>query len=109
MPDLCLDDAILSSGLDKKLVPNIEAAVLPLGLSPSALPAFIAALVADDKVALSSVPGISLQIIEAGALGLQNAYLYAFRWIWVTAACLSFLGIVGTYHASRDLDYIGGD
>jgi hypothetical protein len=48
-----------------------------------------------------SVPGINPEIIGAGVLGLQEAYLYSFRWIWVTAACLSLLGMIGAYFILR--------
>ena len=75
---------------------KIAAAVVPLGLNPQALPLFIGALAAHNDAALFAVPGVSPQIIGAGVQALQQAYLESFRGVWIAAAVVSFVTMIGT-------------
>lgn len=63
--------------------------MLPLGLSPKLLPAFIGALAGGDTAALAQLPGVTPEIIGAGVGGLKQAYLSTFKIIWITGAALS--------------------
>lgn len=88
--------AILNSAIAGKLPAKIAAAVVPLGLNPQALPLFIGALAAHNDAALFAVPGVSPQIIGAGVQALQQAYLESFRGVWIAAAVVSFVTMIGT-------------
>jgi hypothetical protein len=94
------DTAIFSSSLSKHLGADIAAAVLPLGLSPRYLAAFIGALAGQDEAALAQIPGVTPQIIGAGVGALKHAYLISFRGIWITAAVFSFVTAIGKWHTS---------
>ena len=83
------DSSIFNTAIAKKLPAYIANAVVPLGLPLSSLGAFITALSANDQAALMKVPGISPQIIGAGAHGLQEAYAKSLQGVWICAAVLS--------------------
>jgi hypothetical protein len=92
---LAIYNAIFSSGLSKNLGPEIAAAVLPKGLSPSELPKLIPALMNHDDQALQRISGATPEIIASGYAGLKEAYVLSFRYVWVTAGCISFAALVG--------------
>ncbi|KAK5043481.1 hypothetical protein LTR84_011950 [Exophiala bonariae] len=92
---LAIYNAIFNAQIEKNLGPSIASSVLPLGLSTQVLPDFIGALVSGDRSALLSLPNVTPEIIEAGILGLKEAYLSSFRYVWVCAAVFSFVGAVG--------------
>lgn len=87
--------AMLNSKLTANIGPDIAAQVLPLGLAEADLPQFIAALTSRNQKLLMSIPGVTLQVIQAGGHGLQLAYLGSFRYVWIIAASLSFVGLIG--------------
>lgn len=66
---------------------NIAKAVIPKGLSPDALPAFIGALNAHNETALVAIPGVTPEIIGAGANALLDTYALGFRYVWIAASC----------------------
>lgn len=76
---------------------NIAAAVLPKGLSPEVLPQFIGALNAHNATLLASVPGVTPEIIGAGADALLKTFLTGFRNVWIAAAC--FVGVAAVVAA----------
>lgn len=70
---------------------NVAAAVLPKGLSPDALPQFIGALSAHNQTALMAVPGVTPEIIGAGATALVDTFINGFSHVWIAASC--FVGL----------------
>ncbi|KAH8666567.1 major facilitator superfamily domain-containing protein [Xylariales sp. PMI_506] len=70
-----------------KLGDNIANAVIPAGLPPSDVGAFIGALTARNETALGLIDGITPQIIEAGSDALLDTYVAAFRVVWIAAGC----------------------
>lgn len=66
---------------------NIAAAVLPMGLNPENIGAFIGALTSRDDAALFQIPGVSPPMVEAAASALLNTYSTAFRSVWIAASC----------------------
>ncbi|RKL36658.1 hypothetical protein BFJ72_g8207 [Fusarium proliferatum] len=86
--------AILNSSLSKNVGQKIAERVVPLGLSAKDLPAFISALVNNDKRALATIPGVTPQVISAGVAGLRSAYRIAFRGTWSAAAAVSAVGLI---------------
>lgn len=91
---LAIYSAIFNGTLANELGAKIAAAVLPLGLSPNSLGAFIGALSANDAKALMNIPGVTPQMIGAGVVALKEAFSVAFRWVWVAAGCFSVLAVV---------------
>ena len=87
-------NAIFNSSISKYLGPDIAAAVLPLGLSPKVLPAFVGALASNNQKALIQIPGVTPQIIGAGVHALKTAYLHAFRYVWISAAVFTFVAVI---------------
>ncbi|KAK6073549.1 siderophore iron transporter [Seiridium cupressi] len=78
----------------KHLGEKIAEAVIPDGLSPDALGDFIAALSGRNETALESIPGVTPQIISAGAQAILDTYVQAFRHVWITAACFVALAAI---------------
>lgn len=66
---------------------NIAKAVIPQGLDPENLPAFIGALSAHNETALQAVPGVTMEIIGAGSAALLDTYALGFRYVWIAASC----------------------
>jgi hypothetical protein len=88
-------NAIFNSKISANLGPSIAVAVLPLGLSPKVLPAFIGAIAASDQEALMQILGVTPEIVSAGVHGLQLAYVMAFRGVWITSAAVSAAALIG--------------
>jgi hypothetical protein len=98
-----LDNAIFNSTLNEKLGSGIAAAVLPLGLPPTSLEAFIGALAGQAPPAqIAAIPGVTPQIIGAGVAALKNAFLHSFKWVYVAAAVISAVSAIGELTHSRD-------
>jgi len=73
---------------------NIANAVIPAGLSPDNLGAFIGALTTQNQTALGTIPGVTGEIIGKGADALLDTYLLAFRYVWISAACFVAIAAV---------------
>lgn len=96
--DTILDNAIFNSTLNSKLGSGIAAAVLPLGLPPTSLEAFIGALAGEAPAAeIAAIPGVTPQIIGAGVGALKQAFLESFKWVYVAAAVISAVSAIGEY------------
>ncbi len=94
---LAIYQAVFSQGLSKNLVPKITGAVLPLGLPDDSLLAFLGALTTGDETALANIPGVTPEIIAAGAQALQQAYNRAFSYVWATAGACTFVALICEY------------
>lgn len=79
-------NAVLNSKLNSVLGHNIASAVLPLGLPPSSLGAFIGLLAAGDTASILKLPGVTPAMLGAGYHALQESFLYAFKYIWIVMA-----------------------
>ncbi|KIW62492.1 hypothetical protein PV04_10665 [Phialophora macrospora] len=86
--------AIFNSKLAAGLGKDIAAAVLPLGLPETSLPALIQHLTANIPPTNETVPGVTPEIIQAGVVGMLSAFSVAFRFIWITAAVFAFCAAV---------------
>lgn len=71
----------------------IPAAVLPLGLPASSIPALLAAL-PQGSAALMKVPGISTTIAAAAGGALQQAYVHALRTTALSSLSFGIIAIV---------------
>jgi hypothetical protein len=66
-----------------------------VGLPASSIPEFITDLVAQNSTALLLVPGISPEIIGAGAGALLDTYAASFKNVWITAVTFVALAAIG--------------
>lgn len=66
-----------------------------IGLPTSSVPEFITDLTAQNSTALLSVPGVSPEIIGAGARALLDTYAASFHNVWVTAVGFVALAAIG--------------
>jgi hypothetical protein len=92
------DNAIFTDKLTNNLGPKIAEAVLPLGLPAASLPEFIGDLTAQNIEGLFKIPGVTPDIVQAGAGGLLEAYSLGFRFVWVAAGCFTVVAAVGMYY-----------
>ena len=91
---LAINNTIFNDTLESDIGVKIAAAVRPLGLPSSSLPALIAAISSQNQQALATVPGITPDIVIAASNALESAYGVAFRNAWIASACFIFLAIV---------------
>jgi hypothetical protein len=98
-------NSVFSSQLSKHLAPDIAAKVLPLGATPEMLPQIIQALGSLDIEALTTVDGITPQIIEAAIQGMHKAYTPAFRNLWIVAGCFAFVATCGEFQRRLNASY----
>ncbi|TDZ15967.1 Trichothecene efflux pump TRI12 [Colletotrichum orbiculare MAFF 240422] len=66
---------------------NIANAVIPAGLSPQSLGAFILGLTSHDNDSIAQIPNITPEIIAKGANARLETYVVSFRHVWIAAAC----------------------
>jgi len=88
-------NAIFINGISSNLGKKIAAAVIPLGVEPSSLPAFITALNLHDTASLVKIPNVTPQVIGAGVVALKQAYNIAFRNVWIAAVCFTAVALLG--------------
>lgn len=86
--------AIFNSESGKKIGPAVAKRVLPLGFPMTSLGPFIGAVSSFHFDQLSSIPGITPQIIQQGVLGFREGFLQAQRGLWILMAAFSFVAAV---------------
>ncbi|CAK7231301.1 hypothetical protein SBRCBS47491_007883 [Sporothrix bragantina] len=74
---------ILDNKLDSYMPKDISAAALDSGLPESSLDAFVPAFTAGNTTALDAIPGVNSTILDAAALGLQQAYASSFKVVFL--------------------------
>ena len=101
---LAIYNAVFNHGVSANLGSKVAAATLPLGLPPSSLGPLIVSLTSGNSAAANRVPGATLDIIQAGGLAVQEAFVIAFRYVWISAGCFTLVALVGTvisYHKHK--------
>lgn len=78
--------ASFASRFKSKLPAYVAEAALKAGLPPSSLKPFIEALAAGDLSALSTIGGVSPQIVGAGVVALKQAFADSIRVLYIIAA-----------------------
>lgn len=94
---LAVNVAIFNSALATEIPSKIAAAALPLGLPPTSLGMFIGGLTTHNETIISHVPGVTPEIIGAGANALVRAFGVGFRNCWIAASCFGAVAVIGTY------------
>lgn len=90
-------NAIFNSQISTHLPKDIASAVLPLGLPTESLGPFIQALSDQNDAALAIIEGVTPQIIQAGAHGLQQAYITSLRPLHAFGLALSVVATICAY------------
>ena len=84
---------------------RVAAVALAGGMPASSLPAFIGVLTgAVSGTPITDVPGATPEIIQASTVAVKEAYLQAFRWVWITSIAfgiVAFLCAAATKDVSR--------
>lgn len=91
---VAVNTAIFSSTLRSKYASGIAAAVLPLGFPSQNLGELLAALATGDSQAIASVTGATPAVTRAAVLGMKEAYILAFRNVWIAGASFSAAGAI---------------
>lgn len=78
--------AALTSRLNVKLPGYVAAAALKAGLPPSSVMPFVGDILTKNVAGLSSVPGVTPEIIQAGVAAVPHALADSFRIIFIIAA-----------------------
>ena len=93
---LAVFNAIFTHTLSENLASKVPPAVISLGLPPSSIPSFIGNMTSGttNALALAQIPGISGPIIEAGGHAILEAFAVAFRYVWISAGCFSFVAMI---------------
>ncbi|KIW68490.1 hypothetical protein PV04_04432 [Phialophora macrospora] len=94
---LAINNAIFNGVLSSNIPTKVAAAVVPLGLPPSSIGPLIGALAAQDPAAFANVPGVTPQIIQAGAAAVLDSYGVAFQNAWILSCCFCFLAITASF------------
>lgn len=89
--------ATLNSRLDTYIPSYVAEAAVHAGLPVSSLPTFIKALTTNDAAGLSSVPGLTPSILEAGVGALKQAYADGIRAVFMIAASFSAVACITCY------------
>lgn len=97
------DSTVFNTKLNSTLANKVVGVVLPLGLPTSSLPAVFEALSAHSAGALSQVPGINGEIIQAAVEAFSQSFVGSFRGVWITDACFTLAALAGK--PSRDPEY----
>jgi hypothetical protein len=97
-------NALFASGLAKKLVPKVTAAVIPLGLPEISIALLIDGLSAGNMTLVESLRGVTPDIIEAAGLAVNEAYSVGFRNIFISGAAFMVVGIIRTCQVSMPKD-----
>lgn len=95
--------AILSACTTKKIPAAIIVAVLPLGFPPSSLPAFIPAVLAQNKAALGKIPGVTPAVIGAAVGGVHEGLAQSFRVLWLSVVPFAVVGAVVTCFLQKEV------
>jgi hypothetical protein len=89
--------AALTTRLNKYIPSYIGAAAENAGLPQSSLEAFVGALAIGDSISLSSIPGVTPTIINAGVVALKQAYADGLRVVYTIAAPFGALACIACF------------
>lgn len=69
-------------------------AVQPLGFAQVNIARLATAAATENAAAMTAVPGVTAEILQAALVATQRAYADSFRWIWVLAAPFGIIAVV---------------
>jgi MFS family permease len=106
---LAIYNAVFNHGVAANLGSKVAAATIPLGLPPASIGPLIVGLTSGDAAAAGQVPGATPAIIKVAVLALQEAFVIAFRYVWVAAGAFALVALVGTVFSFSMNDDIGAN
>lgn len=74
---------------------KIARAAVASGLEPEFLEPFVGNLLSHNETGLSQVPGVTPEIIQAGAQAFLKTFVTGFQHVWATAAAFVALSAIG--------------
>ncbi|KFX98665.1 hypothetical protein O988_04249 [Pseudogymnoascus sp. VKM F-3808] len=105
---LAVYNAVYNHSIASNLAPKVAAVTLPLGLPETSLVSLTAAIKSGDPQTLSAISGITPEIIATAGLALQETYVIAFRYVWVTAGAFSTAALIAAFFiVDRKADFNG--
>jgi hypothetical protein len=93
---LAIYEAVFNHGIATNLGSKVAAATIPLGLPSTSVGSLIVSLTSGDAGAAEKVPGATIAITKAGALAVQEAFVVAFRYVWIAAGAFTLVALAGT-------------
>jgi hypothetical protein len=97
---------VLTNRLGETVPAQVPAAVLAAGLPPASVPGFMAGLAAGNATLLEAVPGISGDIIAAGAAAYKQASADAYRSVYFVIMGFGIFGSILTFWAPNTDKYM---
>ncbi|KAK5047456.1 hypothetical protein LTR84_006552 [Exophiala bonariae] len=94
---LAIYNAIFTQGLSSNLASKVPAAMLPLGVPPSSIGQFTSAMTSGQTHGLTQIPGVTIEAAGAGANAVLQSFVIAFRYVWITGACFSFVAMIAAW------------
>lgn len=91
----------LSTALPEYIVKSAIRAGLPPANAESFADAFLKA-----PATLAKVPGVTPEIIAAATLGSQNAYAYAFSFVWYSSIAFGAIAILAAFFLGNNRKYL---
>ena len=89
---VCVFTNKLTTFLPAEIVPAVEEA----GLPASSITALFAAMAKGTTAALEAVPGINATIMAAYALATQDAYMHAFKVVYLSSIAFTAVAITAS-------------
>jgi hypothetical protein len=93
---ICSDNSVFISAT-RHLPENVGKAAAEAGLPVTSIKDFVTNLLSQNATGLPLVPGITPDIIQAGAGALLDTYTTGFRNVWVTAVAFTVLALIGMF------------
>jgi hypothetical protein len=87
---------VFNHGIAANLGSKVAAATIPLGLPSTSIGPLIVSLTSGNAGAAERVPGATFVIIKAAVLALQEAFVIAFRYVWIAAGAFTLVALAGT-------------
>jgi hypothetical protein len=106
---LAIYEAVFNHGIATNLGSKVAAATIPLGLPSTSIGPLLASLTSGNAAAAERVPGVTLAIIKAAVLALQEAFVIAFRYVWIAAGAFTLVAFAGTVPVLCKKDHPGAN
>ena len=94
---LAIYNAIFTEGLSSNLASRVPGAMIPLGVPPASIGSFIGAMTSGQTDGFTQIPGVTVEAAVAGANAVLQSFVIAFRYVWVTGACFSFIAMIAAW------------
>lgn len=106
---LAVYNAIFNAAIAKDFASNVGTAAISNGLPPSSLGQLLIALKANDQQALTLVPGINSQVLQASVLAMKEVFRIGFRNVYIMSTAMVGFALIrkASVHNDEDQTLIG--